>query len=390
MYSLIAILALIPLYFSHIFAPFGLIIWESFSFERQKMYLFLILLLIACLEIIWTHYDTLKQKIRKFGLYIVLLLALPFLSAFIRWSMVDATFFLGSFEKHHGYFFFAGSILLVLLVKTLHPKEKDLIIKVSLVSGLLVSSFALLEYLGISIFSHGIFKASWWSGRSISTLGNPNYLAGYLLLLLPLVRTIRNSERYVIVSIFVLGICTTQSYIALFFLLLYGIYLGSLNMKENLVRIGIVFGVAILLLISGYYFLSSDKLLSLTSRFVLMRELFGEMKSYIPSFFIGFWPESVMEYFNKTRSAIISAYFPSGNVIDSSHNIFIDIAFQYGIFPIFLWGYSLSKTWKNLSLPGKEGLVLGLAFLSFNPYVLTHIILLILLTSLYVSKDPQH
>ncbi len=50
MYSLRVLFFSLPLYFSHVFSPLGLTIGESYSFERYKVYFFLILLFIACIE----------------------------------------------------------------------------------------------------------------------------------------------------------------------------------------------------------------------------------------------------------------------------------------------------------------------------------------------------
>lgn len=263
-------------------------------------------------------------------------------------------FLFGSLEKHHGYIFFAGVIFLILLLQTLGSKEKNLVVKSSLISGLLVSFFALLEYMGISVFFHGLSGASWGSGRSISTLGNPNYVAGYLLMLLPLVRTIRKPERYVIASIFVMAILATKSFIAIFLLALYGVYLLSQMMKNRRARFVLPIVVGISFIIGGYFLLPADKLLSLTSRFILMRETFSAMVDYPASLLVGFGPDTIIHAYEGVRSTIINAYFPSGSAIDSSHNIVIDTLFQYGVIPVVLVPYFLYKNWNHISLAGKE------------------------------------
>lgn len=246
------------------------------------------LILVALLEILWTRYDRLLEKFEKNWKYFFLLLAIPFFSSLFWGTKLDANFFFGSLEKHHGYIFLAGVISLVLLLQTLGAKEKHLVVKASLVSGLLVSFFALLEYIGISVFYGNLSGASWGSGRSISTLGNPNYVAGYLLMLLPLVQTIRNPERYVIVSIIVMAILVTKSFIAIFLLMLYGVYLLSQKLKNRGIRFVLPIAVGVSLIVGGYLLIPADKFLSLTSRFVLMRETLSIMGNYLLSFFLGF------------------------------------------------------------------------------------------------------
>lgn len=369
----------------------------------------------AFLEILWTRYDGILEKLKKNWIYFILILAIPFLSSFLWWTKLDESFFRGSLEKHHGFIFFAGVILLVLLVQALRTKEKNLLIKASLISGLLVSLFALFEYMGISIFFYGLSGASWGSERSISTLGNPNYVAGYLLILLPLVQTIRKPERYVVASIFIMAILVTKSFIAIFLVVLYGVWIlgnsvyplfwtkqrevknpGASKTETWILRSSgwrgkiawfFTFAVACSIIAFGYFLLPPDKLLSLTSRFVLMKETLSIMFQYPFSLLVGFGPDSIIHAYEWARSTVIDAYFPRGSAIDSSHNIVIDILFQYGALPVILAPYFLYKNWANISLPWKEWFLLGVGFLSMNPYVISHAILLVLLTAPNDRKD---
>lgn len=409
MYSLIAIFALVPLYFSHVLAPFGVIIWETSSFERQKVYLFFFLSLLALVELAWTHGEEVWQRLKQHGWYLVGLLLFPLVSTLVWSTPLDFSFLFWSYEKRHGYLFFVWLTLLVFFLGVLRKKEKDLLVKVGLVSGVLVSFFALLEYIGAPLFYGGVSGTSWGTGRSISTLGNPNYLAGYLLLLLPLVSSIRKPERYILVTLFVMAILTTQSFIALFLLVLYGVsvILGMIRnpvknkdssqvtgffhmQKWQVIRTFVVFVTGFTITILGYFLLPPDKLLSLTSRFVLMQETLSIMLQYPLSFFVGFGPDTIIRAYEDARTPLINAYFPSGSAIDSSHNIFIDFLFQFGIIPLSFIGYLLTRSWRVIAKSGKEGVILGIAFLSLNPYVLVHMILLVFLTSLHDRKGPPN
>lgn len=80
-------------------------------------------------------------------------------------------------------------MLLLGISMLLEKKEYERILKVSCLASLGVAIFALLEYVHVySFFPQGVGKISWELGRTISTLGNPNYVAGYLLLHLPFLR----------------------------------------------------------------------------------------------------------------------------------------------------------------------------------------------------------
>lgn len=91
----------------------------------------------------------------------------------------------------------------------------------------------------------------------------------------------------------------------------------------------------------AYQWIDTEKLLSLTSRFVLMKESLMMMLQYPFSLLIGFGPDSLASHFSIIRSSLVSSYFPNHEIIDSSHNILIDIIFQYGILPIGIIGYTL-------------------------------------------------
>lgn len=76
---------------------------------------------------------------------------------------------------------FSYSLLFLILPLYLTPKFRDKIINLILISGLLVSSYGILEHFGID-------KHLWIQdvqSRVFSTLGQPNWLAAYLCILLP-------------------------------------------------------------------------------------------------------------------------------------------------------------------------------------------------------------
>ena len=73
--------------------------------------------------------------------------------------------------------------------------------------------------------------------------------------------------------------------------------------------------------------------------------------------------------------------------IDSSHNVFIDILFQYGVFPLLIVGYALITTWKNQKEELQIAILLGGIFLALNVFVVTHIVTLILLLHIDRNKD---
>lgn len=93
-----------------------------------------------------------------------------------------------------------------------------------------------------------------------------------------------------------------------------------------------------------------------------------------------------MRFFMESRSEAVSAYFPSASLIDSSHNIFLDIVFQYGIIPLLALGWYIRRQWNIWDISARTSWVLGLAFLSMNPYVITHLAFLILTLTVHDKR----
>lgn len=106
-------------------------------------------------------------------------------------------------------------LLFIILPLYLTPKFRDKIINLILISGFLVSSFGILEHFGID-------KHLWVQdvqSRVFSTLGQPNWLAAYLCILLPfaLHKSLNSKSKYgqgialSLLSIFYLCLLFTKS-----------------------------------------------------------------------------------------------------------------------------------------------------------------------------------
>lgn len=405
MYSLTALFFILPLYFSHVLSPFGLIFWESYSFERQKIYLLSLFLIICMIEVIVFHRDDIMRFLRK-NWYIFLWLSfIPIFSLFYYWGLFNNDFLIGSYEKHHGYIFY----LCILLYSIFISSGSQIYIKKylhwSIVSACIVSIIAIWEQLGggWDIYNHSEMN-NMYPGRSLSTLGNPNYLAGYLILFIPiLIERIRESYwehgsifykksilQIGILSIFLGGIFTSWSYIAmmiLIFLFIWYYICYFFSKYSFLKKLSIFLFLCVMLLCAIFSFLHPDKILSFESRFILMKEVLSVSLTYPSSLFLGVGPDTILPYFSDIRSPIINSYFPSSMNIDSSHNLFIDILFQYGIIPMIFF-LSLFRNWKSRTwvTPYLISIIAWLAFLMLNVFVIVHILIIILLFNLFLQE----
>ena len=127
------------------------------------------------------------------------------------------------------------SLLFIILPQYLTPKFRDKVINVSLISGLLVSSFGIMEHFGID-------KNLWVQdvqSRVFSTLGQPNWLAAYLCILLPLaLHQLLNSKSKLLFTAYYLLV--TNYYLCLLFTK------SKSGIVAAIISIGIYFGIYIL------------------------------------------------------------------------------------------------------------------------------------------------
>jgi hypothetical protein len=199
----------LPLYFSHIFSGFGIVFGGTSSFERQKVYLMVILTAIALIEWIWRYPDIVRSALKKYGLLTFTLLLCPFLTSYWWGGIMDSSYWWGGIEKHHGYILYMSIVTLGVILGTLPAKEKMQYMHISIWSAVIVAIVAISQYLD------GSTLQSRYPGRSISTLGNPNYLAGYLLMIIPLIHRVRSPERWMIGTLMSLALIITGSYIGI-------------------------------------------------------------------------------------------------------------------------------------------------------------------------------
>ena len=64
-------------------------------------------------------------------------------------------------------------------------------------------------------------------------------------------------------------------------------------------------------------------------------------------------------------------------IIDSSHNLWIDVLTKYGLVGLIALIAWIGSRWKQLGETAKVGLILGLTFFSMNVVVVSHSILLV-------------
>ncbi len=396
MYFLIGLFWLIPLIFSHIFARF----WRGFildngigDFESLKMQAFLILLVFATFEMLVRKREYFVSKGTRFWVHILfgVLTFLTFSGFFYQYFDLKSLLF-GVGEKQHGILMILWLFWLGILLSFLNYREKRYVGYAILVSGFFVAITTIIEFLGYNIFTGETYSSlgSWGEVRSTSTLGNPNYVAWFLLILLPLVfSSVKRGEKYILFFLFFLWLCATKSMIGIALGILYSVLLLGKKFLGSKIYLILPFFLIIGITIAYWLTSESEKWLSLLSRFVLMKHTMIEsLKSGLGILF-GYWPDAVIQFFSSSRAEEISSYFPTSMIIDSSHNIFIDAYASYGIIGIVLITSFLFSRSKNLDIPSRHALILGFGFLSLNVYVISHLIVLLYYISLVRATNKD-
>jgi hypothetical protein len=313
---------------------------------------------------------------RKWWIFLILLTILPLIvhiGSGTGWS----DFFLGSYEKHHGYLFWLGLIFFGIGTAIVDDKRK--LVEVSTYTAGVVGLIGILEYLGLTLIPID-GDTSWGAGRIVSTLGNPNYVAWYLLIHLPLLTLIKKSEqRYTIGWLLVLATILTGSYIAIGLMVIYALLLLSRKVSA---RYGAL--ILILMVLTSitliWQVIPGEKKLSFETRGVLMMETLQATIDHPLNILIWYGPDSITRYFSWPRSEIIRAYIPGDHMIDSSHSIIIDTLYSYGLIIVLILGWMIVRNISTLDLYARDGLILGLIFFSLNVIVLAPLLVMISLT----------
>ncbi len=387
-YSLAAIFFLVPLLYSGTYLPGVTTYFSSFfgipwlGFETFKVFLFFILLsgaLLGQLIIV------LPKKIfptRAVSLGVLGFFWWTLLSFFINY-LSNPFFVFGNPEKHHGWFFYVALGVLFLILQKTSPREQKIYWKITVTSFFLVLLYGIFQKLGLDPLQKN-YTAPIDLGRLYSTLGNPNYLAGYILLFMPFFDFYTRTRCFVrSLMTIVLGIFLflTGSHTAWGIFLVYYAFQIFFSFfpwfqKKYFIFSVLFLGALVLWAVSFYYWdelMRLGKFRSFISRFYLWMTWWKALTHHISTLFFGFGPDGFLAVSDHFRHEKLF----SSVSIDRSHNIFIDLMLHFW-FPLssFLL-YTMVKKYRDFSPPQKMSFSLFFIFFSFNIPVLVHFIFLV-------------
>jgi tetratricopeptide (TPR) repeat protein len=325
--------------------------------------------------------DSLEVKISSLALPFIFFTLFLTLTSFLSPNLSES--FFGESLRRFGVFYFWWCFFLFLLLSTLSEKGKEMGKVAFLFSGFLVSLYAVLQSLGFDFLPP---SKNWELGRAFATFGNPLYMAGFIILVIPLFWDFwEKRPSYRIFSglgVILLSAALILSYSRAAILVLFIISLLYLviNRKKSLKDKA---GVLIILggLILAFILLQASGLQPV-ERFTSPISL---QKGAVPR--LSFWKLSLkgisekpltgygwgsfLNYFRRNSKVLVNEK-GLNEVADKVHNDYLEFGFSGGIFSLllFFWllfYFFLKRSESKENIPFKIG-VLAYLLLIFTTF----------------------
>lgn len=357
LFFLSAILLLVPLVYAWFYLPFipgtladiiqyvlPEIRWTGF--ESVKVFLFLVLMIGASVAFLTDYVTQKKHKISRMFLIGLLVFLVWSVVSYVLNHNLNNYFFTGNQEKTHGLVLYFGLFCFFWLLRTLSPIQQKRLLQVSFLGFLGVVLYSLFQRFGLDPLSNA-YNSRLDPWRIFSTLGNPNYLAGYVLLILPLLRVYRFQgelsweEHLWEIAVWIISgllIYWTGSYLAW---IIFATYVGYVILDHILPktkqRIWLWSSIAlIVLLIIAYVWieyrsdiLEAQKMKGFIARWYLWKTGIAGITNDIGHFLFGYGPDGFLAVSEHFRHPLLSIYEDPAYRIDRSHNVFIDFALHF-------------------------------------------------------------
>lgn len=310
----------------------------------------LILLFFTLLKVFTFKIEVNKYISSYFLVVIILFLIFLLLNTFLVADNSNLAL-LGDYYRRQGLltqvsyvFWFCLTLLNLLLFKNVAQNIKYLLFSVSL-SGFFVAIYGFFQYLGFDYFT---WQEPVMAGRVISSIGQPNFLASFLILtLFSSIALFFKSKffywrLFILINIFFhfLVIYLTSSRAALLSLFIVVILSFFIFIKKKRLRLIFTFS-ALFACLFVFYFSNSGLVSSFdfNSGSIFARSQFysASMKAISKKPFIGYGLE-------QSGSQLVSYYQPEwalfstvNNYPNRAHNIILDIGLNFGFFGIIIY-----------------------------------------------------
>lgn len=267
-------------------------------------------------------------------------------------SLSPFTSLVGDDNKWHTALLFFNLLWIFIVLRNHDRKFLKTLVYTSLLSWVCASLIAIKELYSPS-FNYGHL-----ADRALGSFGHPNYLSGFLLLLLPFTSLLKdNFLRIIFIVIFWICILLTKSIVAVILAFLYISFsitysftrwkkLLSSKKLHKIVIIAGGLGVWILLTLVTLYL--PEKLHSFLSRFYLWETTLSIIFSDPRVFLFWWWLETLSFVFENYKSPEVYIYENFWFTADRPHNFFLNVFYHFWIFWVSLFIFLLYSFIKKL------------------------------------------
>lgn len=322
-------------------------------------------------------------------------------------SLSPFTSLIWDLEKWHTTLLYIHIIWLYIVFRQLNNSDKIWIIHTFIASGILAAILAIKE-LYYPSFDYGALSV-----RALGSLWHPNYLSGFLLLLLPFIfspfpfakKRIQVWIQITLICLFLTTIILCQSIFALFLSCIYIWCFINKNTQliPSLLRIGlgwgIFFAIIVIWALTSITLYMPDKLHSFLSRFYLWETTFKIILSDYKILFFWAGLETLPYFFNSFKVPELYIYENFGFSADRPHNFILNIFYHFGLLWISIFFYFLFllqrkylevkrrgdgfKLWEYISF---SVIILFLLYWVFHYFSVVSYLLIIFVITLFLSK----
>ncbi len=392
MYDKIIKILLIVLFFSialinsHLFDLIWIKWWfyVDWNYEFSKVMFFNILSSIIISIFFIKNFRKKEIKIPKITFLLFFLIFISNLLSDQIWTSL-----LWNTSKWHSSIMFINLIwLFIVLINISHEFLKKLL-KTTIIWSIFVWIIWLKEYYFPTF--------DYWnlSNRAISTFWHPNYLALYILLLIPFLfhfnisspnkDKIKELPKIIIfILLSFLLILTKSAWWIILFLWFVFYKISHVNIFKNkyfyLVLIPVIFSL---------FFYYPEKLQSFLSRFYIWETVIKIIFSDLKTFLFWWWIATLESIFDAYKVKELYIFENIWFTADRPHNIFLNFWYHLGVFWLVFLTFIVFKIFKNYKdIPYCNYLILFFLFCIFNFPWITHYLIIILIWSIIFKPLP--
>lgn len=295
--------------------------------------------------------STFKFTISTLDIFLVSFAVLVVLST--ATSIHIPTSILGYYGQLNGLLTFLACLVVFYSTRSINWHTQGKVFVAMLSISMVVAWLGILAFLGMNLLPEGLGVKY---GGASSTFGNPTFLAGYAVLVLPLAFALLLSKKSITMRVFAL-LATTSLTLVLFFTRCRAAWLATIIVlfallllffankkpqKKTVVSIGVLIIVVLTVILTTYAFRSdltnqvTSKILNVSNARVRLKAWTNMAVSIEHRPFLGSGPGMVRFIYDRYGSLKLNQLAP-GETMADAHNFEMNIAISSGILALFLF-----------------------------------------------------